>query len=95
MIIPDIKKPGFYVKTSATPTFYDNKGCGGLFIQEITVKWWKSPYLMYDYLKNFRFQFMILKRFPWIMPTWMAFIYLLIVNKDFRGLLFKPMHCGG
>jgi len=86
---------GLKVKWSTTPTTFDQKGCDGLFIQEMTVKWWVSAKLLWKFLKGYEAKVMRGHRFIFKLPIFILFVYLIIMGKNGKNKLIKDFIIGG
>lgn len=84
---------GLKVKWSTTPTTFDQKGCDGFYIQEMTVKWWISLGILWNFLKYYEFKLIIAKRFKFKMPHFISFVYFII--KGHKSKIIKDFIIGG
>ena len=72
------------VKWETSPTLFDQKGCGGLYIKEITVKWWLVPILCWMALKYHGLEIEInikSKKFKIKVPRIILFVFLMTKSK--------------
>ena len=84
---------GLEVKWANFPTTFDQTGCQGLYIQEITVKWWVSLKIIWFIMKNYDMQITIAKRFKFKMPNFILFIYFIIRGR--KSKLIRDYLIGG
>jgi len=84
---------GYKVKWSTTPTTFDQKECDGLYIQEITVKWWILLRILWKFLKNYDLQLIIGKRFKFKMPHFISFVYFIIKGR--KSKVIRDFIVGG
>jgi len=64
------------VKWSHTPTTMDQKGAGGVYLQEITVRWWGWPIVVWRAWGKYTITIKIFRRWSFKVPRILTYPYI-------------------